>query len=161
MFINDTLKLYHFNIWGQARYFITFACFLGFFNGATRKFKITRAAAVCGSHDISTGQRWHTLWWSGLCAPQPGKPWCVPRMAGKDTMSRGSERRSESSSHRGQRVEQCKIRQRPGHTESCLLSLPSSIRFILCFLFTEASLALKFVWSVIYFKSIYGAPTVC
>ena len=69
-------------------------------------------------------------------------------------------KRQQGHCHPEAKEEWHKIRQRPSRAKFCLQWLESSIRFILCFIFMDASLAMKLISAVIYFKSIYWAPIV-
>ena len=81
-------------------------------------------------------------------------------VVGMGLMCMGNERTAGSLPPRGQRGVWHKIRPRPNRAKPCLQRRESSVRFILCFILMDASLAMKLISAVIYFKSIYWAPIV-
>lgn len=96
---------------------------------ASRKFKITHVIHICGSHDIPTeapfGSR--ALYTVLHCPANHGR--------------NGEMKADQSHSCTEGKEESDEMSDGPGHVKLCFLSQESLIKFILGFIFTDASLA--------------------
>ena len=119
-----------------------------------------KSVAPVGSCGILTGSSGKVFGGVALCTARLGKPYGVPWVVGMGLMCMGNERTAGSLPPRGQRGVWHKIRPRPNRAKPCLQRRESSVRFILCFILMDASLAMKLISAVIYFKSIYWASIV-